>query len=162
MNVTVPVDEVLQPPKRHELVFSEERRRTLYEFLNTPGWETGWKSNRERDGFTFLHKHFAGWRASDKQSYDCQEELKLNAPVIFDAWLDVRDKIFAGHTLVRCYANGMSYGMDGTVHTRQLAARQLHRGVLPARTLVAELGRRDDVLQQAGEPHRLLHVSAAE
>jgi SM-20-related protein len=29
----------------------------------------------------------------------------------------VRDKIFAGHKLVRCYANAMCYGMDGTVHT---------------------------------------------
>ena len=105
-------------PQRYENVFSEDDRRRVYNFLNEPGWETGWKSNTKRDAFTFLHKHFAGWRkVGDSKPYDCQEDLKQNAPLIYDAWLTVRDKIFAGHTLVRCYANGMAYGMDGTVHT---------------------------------------------
>ena len=49
--------------------------------------------------------------------YECQDELQKNSPLIFDAWLTVREKIFAGHRLVRCYANAMCYGMDGTVHT---------------------------------------------
>ena len=113
---------VLERPQRHEDVFSDDKRSKIYDFLLEPGWETGWKSNRARDGLTFLHKHYAGWRSSEKQSYDCQEELKINAPLIFDAWLDVRDKVFAGHTLVRCYANGMAYGMDGSVHLDASAA----------------------------------------
>ena len=49
--------------------------------------------------------------------YECQDELQKNSPLIFGAWLTVREKIFAGHKLVRCYANAMCYGMDGTVHT---------------------------------------------
>jgi SM-20-related protein len=92
----------------------------VYEYLNQPGWETGWKSNSKRDAYTFLHKHFAGWRKhgdGKPEVYDCQDELQTNSPLIYEAWLTVREKIFAGHKLVRCYANGMCYGMDGTVHT---------------------------------------------
>jgi SM-20-related protein len=104
-------------PKRFEGVFSEDNRKRVYDFLNTPGWETGWKSNSKRDAYSFLHKHYAGFRkAGIEKPYKCDDELWQNAPLIFDAWLTVRDKIFAGHTLVRCYANGMAYGMDGTVH----------------------------------------------
>ena len=108
---------VLEAPRRYDLVFSDEKRKKIYEFLNKPGWETGWKSNAKRDAYSFLHKHFAGFRKSgEEKPYKCDEELWQNAPLVYDAWLDVRDKIFAGHTLVRCYANGMAYGMDGTVH----------------------------------------------
>ena len=56
--------------------------------------------------------------ATDKpEVYECQDELQKNSPLIYEAWLTVREKIFAGHRLVRCYANAMCYGMDGTVHT---------------------------------------------
>ena len=113
---------VLEKPARHEAVFPEEVRRNVYEFLLLPGWETGWKSNAKRDGFTFLHKHFAGHRGAGEKAYDCEVELQEAAPIIHDAWFRVRDKIFAGHKLVRCYANGMAYGMDGTVHSDALSA----------------------------------------
>ena len=112
--------DVWASPKRFEKAFSEEDRLRVYDYLNQPGWETGWKSNSKRDAYTFLHKHFAGWRKHDDgkpEVYDCQDELQKNSPLIYDAWLTVREKIFAGHKLVRCYANAMCYGMDGTVHT---------------------------------------------
>lgn len=104
-------------PQRFFGVFSDDARKAIYEYLNRPGWETGWKSNSKRDAYSFLHKHYAGHRPAGGQTYNCEDELKHNAPCIYDAWLTVRDKIFSGHTLVRCYANGMAYGMDGTIHT---------------------------------------------
>lgn len=107
----------LEKPVRHENALSDEMRRHVYDFLNEPGWETGWKSNSKRDGYSFLHKHYAGHRkVGDNKAYDCEDELKTSAPVIYDAWFTTKNKFFAGHTLVRCYANGMAYGMDGTVH----------------------------------------------
>jgi SM-20-related protein len=110
-----------ETPKRFENAFSEEDRKRVYNYLNLPGWETGWKSNSKRDAYTFLHKHYAGWRRKGNdddtpQVYECQDELQQNSPLIYTAWLTVREKIFAGHKLVRCYANAMCYGMDGTVH----------------------------------------------
>jgi SM-20-related protein len=108
----------LEKPVRHENVLPDEVRRHVYDFLNQPGWETGWKSNSKRDGYSFLHKHYAGHRkVGDEKAYDCEDELKKTAPVIYDAWFLVKDKVFAGHTLVRCYANGLAYGMDGSVHS---------------------------------------------
>lgn len=109
--------DVWASPKRFEAVFPEDIHKRVYEFLQLPGWETGWKSNRNHDGTTFLHKHFAGQRKTVDAPYDCEDQLQQSQPLIFDAWCSVRDKVFAGHTLVRCYANGMAYGMDGTVHT---------------------------------------------
>jgi len=110
--------DVLEKPARHENALSDEMRRHVYDFLNEPGWETGWKSNSKRDGYSFLHKHYAGHRkVGVDKAYDCEDELKRTAPVIYDAWFLVKDKVFAGHKLVRCYANGMAYGMDGTVHS---------------------------------------------
>jgi SM-20-related protein len=109
--------DVLEKPVRHENAFPEETRSRLYEFLNAPGWETGWKSNSKRDGYSFLHKHYAGHRKANGETYDCENELATSAPVIYTAWQQVREKVFAGHKLVRCYANGMAYGMDGTVHS---------------------------------------------
>jgi len=107
-----------EKPVRHENALSDEVRRHVYDFLNEPGWETGWKSNSKRDGYSFLHKHYAGHRkVGVDKAYDCEDELKTAAPVIYDAWFTVKDKVFAGHKLVRCYANGLAYGMDGTVHS---------------------------------------------
>jgi SM-20-related protein len=111
--------DVWAAPKRFEKVFSEENRKRVDDFLRLPGWEAGWKTARQDTFASMLHKHFAGWRDSrdgKPEVYECQDELQKNNPIIFDAWLAVRDKIFAGHRLVRCYANGMCYGMDGTVH----------------------------------------------
>lgn len=97
--------------------FSEEQREFIYKFLNLPGWETGWKSNNKRDVYTFLHKHYAGWRKVGDPVYNCVDELQKNAPFIAEAWRGLKEKYFREARLVRCYANGMAYGMDGTVHT---------------------------------------------
>jgi SM-20-related protein len=88
-----------------------------------PGWGWGWRSNRSRDAFRFWHKHFAGKLQSDGSGQpedmgeDCADELKQSYPLIWCLWEDVSTLLLKGHTLVRCYANGLQYGSDGTVHT---------------------------------------------
>jgi SM-20-related protein len=109
--------DILEKPVRHENALPEEVRRHVFDFLVQPGWESGWKSNSKRDGYSFLHKHYAGHRKVGAEVYSCEDELKTTAPVIYDAWFAVKDKVFAGHKLVRCYANALAYGMDGTVHS---------------------------------------------
>jgi 2OG-Fe(II) oxygenase superfamily len=49
--------------------------------------------------------------------YDCAEEVKGKAPLIFAFWQHLSTTLFKGHTLVRCYANAQAYGSDGTIHT---------------------------------------------
>jgi len=103
--------------RRLRQVQSELRRAAIYEFLTAPGWETGWKSRSKTDGLTFLHKHFAGRRVGSDEPQPCEDELR-EYPLIHDMWMSLKQHaFFKDRTLVRCYANGMSYGMDGTVHT---------------------------------------------
>jgi len=108
-------------------VLPPERQKELNEYLGMPGWEWGWRSNRATDQYRFFHKHFAGSRRADRRDdktkevldagYDCEDELQDNAPIIWLFWKDVQSVLLAGHTLVRCYANGLQYGSDGTLHT---------------------------------------------
>src|SRR5262245_21607050 len=102
--------------QKAQAIFPEGVRAALDEFLRSPGWETGWKSNSKRDTYAFLHKHFAGHLNADTtDSYECESELL--APILREAWKALKDRHLKDHTLVRCYANGMMYGMDGYVHT---------------------------------------------
>lgn len=114
-----------------------ERREEIFDYVSDPGWEFGWRSNalrpnataRERLGppYRFLHKHYAGTRRIDHldpqsqtildRGQDCEEELKTNHPIVWCFWDDLKNLLLKNHTLVRCYANGMSYGVDGTLHT---------------------------------------------
>lgn len=107
----------LERPKLCPNVFAEGLRAQIHEFLQKPGWETGWRSNSNRDAFTFLHKHFAGYRKNESTAYDCALELAENSALLAAVWRGLAEGALAGHTLVRCYANGMMYGTDGTVHT---------------------------------------------
>jgi SM-20-related protein len=107
----------LAKPRRFDRVFDMVACKQIWDFLNEPGWETGWKSNHRRDAFSFLHKHFAGYRnVREEPEYDCADELQQKYPLMHRAWTVLRPQFMQGHTLVRCYANGMCYGMDGTVH----------------------------------------------
>jgi len=38
---------------RVDNVASEEERRAIYEFLNAPGWQFGWKSSSKTDVYSF-------------------------------------------------------------------------------------------------------------
>lgn len=104
----------------------DERRAELYEYLMEPTWEWGWRSHRQTDQYRFWHKHFAGARRADRRNkdgtvrdrgQDCAEELRGRAPLIWCFWEDVSGLLLKGHKLVRCYANGLQYGSDGTIHT---------------------------------------------
>lgn len=101
------VDELLLP--QHQL--------SIDAFLRAGGWQFGWKSNkRGGDQYSFWHRHFAGHRKAGEK-YDCTEELKSNAPLIYAMWSGLSHGVCKGHALYRCYANGQSYGSEGTLHT---------------------------------------------
>src|SRR5215831_8294746 len=108
----------LMKPRKFDRIFIEPDRQKIWDYLNGPGWETGWKSNQRKDVYSFLHKHFAGHRISgEEKAYNCEEELKRKHELVYIAWTALRQHYLQGHTLIRCYANGMCYGMDGTIHT---------------------------------------------
>jgi SM-20-related protein len=99
-------------------LLSEPQRQPLYNFLRRGGWVYGWKSNGKEDVYAFWHRHFAGHlNKKGTGAYDCAEELKKNVPPLFAFWQYLEQRIFKGHTLIRCYANAHAYGIDGTLHT---------------------------------------------
>lgn len=113
-----------------ENALDETRRMKIFEFLNQPGWQFGWKSNPKSDLYAFWHKHFAGSIHPDHfakegrgQQYDCAEELQRNAPLICEMWRHLQETALSGHVLLRCYANGHAFGNDGSVHTDSLVER---------------------------------------
>ena len=99
---------------------SEYWRRDIYDFLlggvGMP-WRFGWKSSTKKDQFSFWHRHFAGFRkfTENDDAYDCEAELEA-IPFIRDVWHLFAASSLLGHRLIRCYANGMTYGSDGTLH----------------------------------------------
>lgn len=104
-------------------------RALIYDFLAQPGWGFGWKSDPMTDRYSFFHKHFAGMISPDHYESsnigsqpDCSEELGRNAPLLLGFWRALNSTVMKGHRLVRCYANGQTYGSEGTVHTDSVAA----------------------------------------
>jgi SM-20-related protein len=104
-------------------LLAEPERKPIFDLLRGGGWRFGWKSIPEQDQFSFWHKHFAGHRLPDHldkdgkgKPYNCSDELRETAPLLYNLWLALRNTTLKGHTLIRCYANAHSYGSDGTLH----------------------------------------------
>jgi SM-20-related protein len=105
-------------------LLNREDHERVFNFLRQPGWVFGWKSDPKNDQYSFWHKHFAGnfypdhyARGGQERSYSCSEELQRNALLLFEIWDFIQKTILAGHRLVRCYANCIPYGSEGSVHT---------------------------------------------
>jgi SM-20-related protein len=114
--------------RRVDNVVREDQRKLLYDFLSRPGWKFGWKSNPDNGVYAFWHKHFAGAiHAGDPEHgindvpYDCSQELQRTAPLLHTFWLGLANTVLKGHRILRCYANGLAYGSDGTLHTDAVA-----------------------------------------
>lgn len=113
---------------KYDNCLREEDRAKIYEFLQQPTWGFGWKSDPMADRFSFWHKHFAGLATPDHyetrdelKPYDCADELAKSAPLLFGLWQALSATVLKGHRLVRSYANGHTYGSDGSVHTDSVA-----------------------------------------
>jgi len=95
----------------------DAQRQEVNDFLQD-GWAFGWKSKGRKDTYSFWHRHFAGYKKSggDESAYDCEHELEPY-PIVRKMWRDLDADLLQGHRLIRCYANGLTYGSDGTLHT---------------------------------------------
>lgn len=95
-----------------ELLFEE-----IAHILQNTSWKFGWRSANSL-GETLVHwnKHVAGGGKSSRLS--CDEELNANMEVrpIADAWQILKKKYFPTHSLIRCYANAHTFGLDGSIH----------------------------------------------
>src|SRR5713101_5960058 len=115
---------------RVDQLLPEDQRKLIYDFLHGPGWKFGWKSRTSTDVYSFWHKHFAGAIQPDhptqdggEEPYDCAHELQREAPLLHTFWRGLEKTVLKGHTLVRCYANGHTFGSDGSLHTDSVSPR---------------------------------------
>ena len=98
----------------------EREHKLVRDYLSAGGWKFGWKSRASKDEFSFWHKHYAGHKKTGgekEEPYPCADELRKTSPLLHACWLYLQGNVLKGHTLYRCYANGQTYGSDGTLHT---------------------------------------------
>lgn len=80
------------------------------------GWKFGWKSHEKSTTASFWHRHFAGFVSFSETPYNCESQL-AGFPIIHSLWRKLATNLLQGHRLIRCYANGHTYGNEGTLHT---------------------------------------------
>lgn len=78
-------------------------------------WTYGWRSARGL-GYGLWHSHFAGGNKDSR--VPCDEELQANErfAVIAQVWEQIRTRHFKDYRLLRAYANGQTFGLDGGIH----------------------------------------------
>jgi len=59
----------------------------------------------------------------DGKAPDLAPELQQAYRLLFALWERLQQTILKGHILVRCYANGLPFGSEGTVHTDSSSRR---------------------------------------
>jgi len=91
----------------------------VWNFLNRPGWAYGGFSAEGPEADRYFYKHFAGYRTDGREARDLaaiEDELAQSAPILAQMWSELRKGPLAGQALSRCYANGMSGGIEGGLH----------------------------------------------
>jgi hypothetical protein len=85
------------------------------EFARSIRWRYGWTSTRDKsvEQSMYWHVDFDGKPPSTNVRSVAE---KLEPPFIRALWERLSAGPFHGHTLVRCYANGHTYGVAGAPH----------------------------------------------
>jgi len=92
--------------------FSDELANRLRNVVVNSHWSYGWRSSLSM-GHGHWNHDFAG--GGTENSIDCSANLK--EPELQDAWKYLKAKYFPNAVLLRCYANGHTYGIEGYPHT---------------------------------------------
>lgn len=85
----------------------------LHQALHLYGWTYGWLSNHLMDGvYGHWNRTFAG-RSKDHRD-DVTSDIRV--PAVKAAWNAIASLIGNQATLIRCYSNAHTYGVEGYVH----------------------------------------------
>jgi len=85
--------------------------QSLSNDIERRGWKYGWRSNPAL-GYAHWNNDFAN--VITENGIDVADKL---APPYSTAWDHIKESYFAEHSLIRCYANAHTYGIDGYPHT---------------------------------------------
>jgi hypothetical protein len=95
----------------------EEQLAKLQEFFQTNVlWTYGWQSNREKVPFSHWNHDFL---KTHRQNQSNEEQILLENEAlepIRALWLKLKSDQLKDHSLVRCYANAHTFGIEGYPH----------------------------------------------
>jgi 2OG-Fe(II) oxygenase superfamily len=97
---------------------AKENLEGLQNFFQTNVfWTYGWLSNREQTSFGHWNHDFLKTKGDNQDN--AEHLLLANEAIapIRDLWLQLKAGPLQGHSLVRCYSNAHTYGVDGSPHT---------------------------------------------
>lgn len=83
-------------------------------------WSFGWKSNGKTDRFPFWHRHFIELEGRSEAKKDRYPLGRF--PEVDSLWAAVNEASGGGARLLRAYANGLTYGLEGKIHTDSASA----------------------------------------
>jgi SM-20-related protein len=106
----------LETPLVIDGMFNADHLERLAKLFDETGWKFGWGSNTIGESVRHWNKHFAGGGKTSRTPCDLELLENENAKPISDTWIQIRDKLLPGHSLVRCYANAHTFGLDGSIH----------------------------------------------
>jgi SM-20-related protein len=98
----------------HDGLIPTELQTQLSALMKKSIWAHGWKSNSEKDKYSFWHTHFAGGDLHSR--IDCSETLKKGHPVVFQLWDLLSKTALQGHVPLRAYGNAHTFGCEGYIH----------------------------------------------
>ena len=80
-------------------------------------WTYGWLASAGQSSFGHWNHDFLKTKRTNQE--DAEHVLLDNASLapIKDLWLQLKSDLLAGHSLVRCYSNAHTFGIDGHPHT---------------------------------------------
>lgn len=94
--------------------FPQELAERLHSLVSNAEWKYGWRSNSKM-GYGHWNKNYGGNKGNTYNSIDIAPTLKEQT--IIDAWNYLQAMYVPDTVLLRCYANGHTYGVEGYPHT---------------------------------------------
>jgi len=98
-----------------EFINGEELTRLQDFFQKNVLWQFGWLSNRDRAPFGHWNHDFLNTHHGNQEDASLQLQEPDFAP-LEQLWRRLKSKELVGHSLVRCYANAHTFGIEGYPH----------------------------------------------
>ncbi|UUZ66295.1 2OG-Fe(II) oxygenase (plasmid) [Polaromonas sp. P1-6] len=103
--------QVRQLPRRRYLA------KAAFLFQKTAAFRYGWFADPSVSEFSHWHIDFLNKSGADQTNHENLLYANPACAVIAEVWTALKAFHLNGHSLVRCYANAHTYGVEGAPHT---------------------------------------------
>jgi Rps23 Pro-64 3,4-dihydroxylase Tpa1-like proline 4-hydroxylase len=102
--------------KQDDFITPEHMKALQDYFQANVRWMYGWQSNKDNTPFSHWNHDFL---QTKRENQDNHEQILINHEQhgpIRDLWLQLKQDKLKDHSLVRCYANAHTFGVEGYPH----------------------------------------------